>query len=151
LNNIKLKISNYAESLYSIRSLFEYTPDITPEEFEVFSNKIKIRQPNIPAISYQQLIKADERYSYEKKMREIYSDKFQITERDSFGHFIRAGEREEYTPITMRSHYDKNAKVMGFDTSTSTRSKLARQLAKETNKVVFSQAFKSPHLQMRRK
>ncbi len=139
---IKLKMSNYEESLYSIKSLFEYTPGIDPHEFEIFSSKIKTRQPGIHAISYQQLVKIQERESYENMMRGIYSNNFQITERDGSGNFKRADEREEYTPITMRSFYDKNARIMGFDTSTSIFSKTARQQAKATNKVSISRAFR---------
>jgi PAS domain S-box-containing protein len=138
---IQLQISNYEEALHSIKSLFEYTPDISPHEFEVFSNKIKNRQPNIHAMSYQQRVNADERHSYEKRMRKLYSDKFQITERDGSGNFKPASDREEYTPITMRSIYDKSSRIMGFDTSTSVHSRLARQQAKATNNVTISRAF----------
>ncbi|MCK5668709.1 MAG: diguanylate cyclase, partial [Gammaproteobacteria bacterium] len=138
---IKLQMSNYEESLHNIKNLFEYTPDIDPHELEIFSSKIKARHPGIHAISYQQLVKNHERESYENRMREIYSDDFQITERDGSGNFKRASEREEYTPITMRSVYDKNAKIMGFDTSTSVFSKAARMRAKVTNKVSISRAF----------
>ena len=139
---IKLQMSSYEESLYNIKSLFEYTPDIDPHEFEIFSSKIKARQPSIHAISYQQLVKDHERYDYENSMRKIYSNNFQITERDGSGNFRHAAEREEYTPITMRSFYDKNARIMGFDTSTSVFSKSARLQAKATNKVSISRAFK---------
>jgi diguanylate cyclase (GGDEF)-like protein/PAS domain S-box-containing protein len=139
---IKIKMSHYEESLYSVKSLFEYTPEIDPLEFEIFSKKIINRQPSIPAISYQQLVKASDRHTYENKMRKIYSNDFQITERDDNGRFIAAGKREEYTPITMRSFFDVNAKVMGFDTSTSIYSESARQQARETNKVAISHAFK---------
>ncbi len=139
---IKLDISNYGEALHSIKSVFEYSPDISPEEFEMFSSKIKIRQPGIHASSYQPLVKADERPSFEHRMREFYSDKFQITERDDSGNFIRAGEREEYTPIAMRGIYDKNAKIIGYDTSSSPFSKEARWQAKITNEVAISRAFR---------
>jgi CHASE1-domain containing sensor protein len=139
---IKMQMSNYEESLYSIKSLFEYTPDIDHHEFENFSSKIKTRHPEIHAISYQQLVKIQERDSYENMMRGIYSNNFQITERDGSGNFKRADEREEYTPITMRSFYDKNARIMGFDTSTSVFSKTARLQAKATNKVSISRAFR---------
>jgi diguanylate cyclase (GGDEF)-like protein/PAS domain S-box-containing protein len=139
---IKLQISNYEESLYNIKSLFEYTPDISPHEFEVFSNKIKARQPGLHAISYQTLVKAHERQAYEDMMRKIYSDNFSITERDGAGNFVSAGDRNEYTPVTMRSFFDKNARIMGFDTSTSIYSRSARQQVKETNKIAISHAFK---------
>lgn len=139
---ITQQMSNYEEALYSIKSLFEYTPDIDPLEFEVFSTKIKMRQPGIHAISYQKLVKANERDAYETEMRKIYSDSFQITERDGSGKFKRAGDREEYTPVTMRSIYDMDAKILGFDTSSSNYSKLARQEARETNQVSISKAFK---------
>jgi diguanylate cyclase (GGDEF)-like protein/PAS domain S-box-containing protein len=141
-SSIKLEMSNYEESLYSVKSLIEYTPDIEPTDFEAFSKKIKARQLSIPAISYQKLVKDDERQEYENRMREIYSNKFQITERDASGNFIRAAERDTYTPITMRSYYNKNSRIMGFDTSTSVHSELARQKSKETNKVAITHAFK---------
>ncbi len=138
---LKLQIAAYAEELYRISSLFEYSFDIDPVEFEAFSKSIKNRQPSVHAISYQQLVKADGRDFYENKMRKIYSNKFEITERDSSGEFTRAGEREEYTPITMRAIYDKNARIMGFDTLTSIYSKSAREQARETNKLVISRPF----------
>jgi PAS domain S-box-containing protein len=139
---IKIKMSNYGEALHSIKSLFEYTPGIDPKEFVVFSNKIKNRQPGVHAMSYQPLVKAHERHAYENKMRELYSNDFQIKERDGSGRFKRASEREEYTPVTMRALYQKNARIMGFDTSTSVFSESARQQAKATNKVAISRAFK---------
>ena len=139
---IKIKMSNYEEALYSIKSLFEYTPDINPQEFEAFNNKIKTRHPGVHASSFQPLVKAHEREVYESRMRELYSNNFQITERDDSGIFKRASEREEYTPITMRSVYDKKARIMGFDTSTSKQSTLARQQAKSTKTLAISRAFK---------
>lgn len=139
---IKMDISNYGEDLHSIKNLFEYSPGISPEKFAIFSSKIKDRQPEIHAISYQPLIKNAERESYEEMMRSIYSENFQITERDKNGKFIRANERNEYTPITMRDIYDKTAIILGFDTSSSTFSRLAREQARKTNKVAISQAFK---------
>ncbi|GEM_PF-2843378 len=138
---IKLQISTYAEELYRTSSLFEYISEIGPLKFEAFSNNIKKRQPSVHAISYQKLVKADERQSYENSMREIYSNKFQIVERDGLGNFKRASNREEYTPITMRSIYNKNARIMGFDTLTSVYSKLARKEAMVTHQLVISHPF----------
>lgn len=138
---VKLQMSSYEEALFSLKNLFEYAPDLEPLEFEVFSKKIMLRQPSIHALAYQQLIKADERKAYESKMRDIYSSKFQIKERNEFNKFIRAGERESYTPITMRSVFEKDAVILGFDTSTSDISKGARLKAIETGKVSITHAF----------
>jgi len=41
----------------------------------------------------------------------------------------------------MRAIYDKNARIMGFDTLTSIYSKSAREQARETNKLVISRPF----------
>ncbi len=64
---LKLQIATYAEELYRISSLFEYSFDIDPVEFEAFSNKIKNRQPSVHALSYQKFVKTNERDSYEKQ------------------------------------------------------------------------------------
>jgi len=138
---LKLQVSSYAEELFRVSSLFEYSFDIDPLEFEAFSNNVKNRQSGVHAISYQKLVKADERVSYEDRMRKIYSNKFEIIERDGSGSFKRASERDAYTPITMRSIYDKNARIMGFDTLTSVYSKTAREQARLTNKLVISRPF----------
>ena len=111
------RLVTHREVLASLRNFIEQaTPDFRFEQFEQFT-RISLRDdPDISALSFNDLVQAAERPAYERAMgRLVPEGTFRITERDGARGLVPAGARPEYVPVRYIVPLAPNRPAVGFD------------------------------------
>ena len=114
-------------SLYEVESLgglYAASVSVEPHEFREFAVRHLAHAPGTQAMEWIPRVPRAERERYEEAARlwefedaakrEAFA-KFEITERETQGKMIRAGERDEYYPVYYVEPYEGNEAAVGFD------------------------------------
>src|SRR5688572_8533506 len=110
---IEQEIQLNFEALYVLKTLFDSSNTVTPEEFRGAARSILTRHDKILALAWQLKVTAAERQQYENsRQREIPG--FRITEfRDDT--LQPAAKRETYFPVAYLEPVEGNESARGFD------------------------------------
>lgn len=106
----------HREVLKSLKHFIEATPDFTFSEFEIFTRITLKDNPDIFALSFNDLITDEKRHAFEGMMSSLSPlGTFQITERDETGRLIRAHRRPEYVTVRYIVPLGGNEAAVGYD------------------------------------
>ncbi|MFH1028061.1 MAG: CHASE domain-containing protein, partial [Pseudomonadota bacterium] len=106
----------HRELLSSLRNFIEVTPDFSFSQFEQFTGITLQDNPDIFAMSFNDLITDDQRLAFERAMSGLSPlGPFQITERDSQQRLVRAATRPEYVVVRYIVPLAKNQQAVGYD------------------------------------
>ena len=110
------RLVTHREVLASLRNFIEATPDFSFAQFEHFT-RISLRDdPDISALSYNDIVQAAERPAYEQAVgRLVPGGGFRITERNEAQQLVTAGARREYVPVRYIVPLTANRPAVGFD------------------------------------
>ena len=110
------RVIAHREVLSSLRRFIEATPDFSFEQFEVFTRITLQDNPDIFALSFNDLITDEKRPAFESMMSRLSPmGSFQITERDAAGKLIRAMKRPEYVTVRYIVPLANNQPAVGYD------------------------------------
>ena len=102
------------ETLHSLSVMFSGDTIPTFRQFSSEAKKILSRHHDIQALEWIPRVLHSERVLYEIRNRQDFPG-FQITERESQGHMVRAKERAEYYPVYYVEPLIGNEAAFGFD------------------------------------
>jgi len=102
------------ETLHSLSVMFSGDTIPTFRQFSSEAKKILSRHHDIQALEWIPRVLHSERVLYETRNRQDFPG-FQITERESQGHMVRAKERAEYYPVYYVEPLIGNEAAFGFD------------------------------------
>tara|TARA_R110001606_G_scaffold346892_2_gene495883 strand:+ start:29867 stop:33169 length:3303 start_codon:yes stop_codon:yes gene_type:complete len=88
---------------------------INLNDFIASTHSIQQLHPDIHAIAWDVIVKAEERALFEKQMQAVHHLDYQITKRDEQGNIIRIEDKPEYMAIAYVSPYKNNEQALGFD------------------------------------
>jgi two-component system cell cycle sensor histidine kinase/response regulator CckA len=119
-SNTALRVEDYLrrreEALYALRNLFEYSTNVTRQEFEGFARDLRSRQVGIHALEWVPLVPAAERAQVEATMRADGFPNFEFKERaETFQEVRRAADRPLYAPILYLEPLAGNEPAHGYD------------------------------------
>ncbi len=104
------------EVLASLRNFAEVTPDFTFAQFEQFTRSALADNPDVFAVSFNDLLPDALRADFERRMGELSPlGRYQVTERGPDGKLVRAAVRPEYVPVRTIVPLDGNRAAVGFD------------------------------------
>ncbi len=118
------------EVLQTINQFFAAVESVTPEQFHIFTAPLLGRYPYIQTLSYQRILSAGERSTYEARMRETYPD-FAVTEMAG-GKLVAAGDRARYSVVEYIEPKQGNETALGLDLLPELSTAKAMQLAGTT-------------------
>jgi len=105
----------YEECIYSLRSLFVNSDNVSPSEFVSAARDILSRRPDIQAIEWIPVVHDDERATVEEFGRRHLSDTFAFRDHTSDGRLIPAAKRDVYYPILYLYPLKGNETALGYD------------------------------------
>lgn len=106
----------HQEALSALRRLIEVTPDMNYQQFEYFTRITLKDNPDIFALSVNPYVKQEQRRSFEQNMgRRTGFSSFEIRERDTLRHLVRAADRDEYVTVGYIAPLDGNRPAVGYD------------------------------------
>jgi PAS domain S-box-containing protein len=110
------RVISHREVLSSLKHFVEAMPDFGFNQFETFTRNTLDANPDIFALSFNDMIVDEERLEYESLMSRISPlGSFQITERDATGTLIRARTRPEYVAVRYIVPVADNRPAVGYD------------------------------------
>jgi signal transduction histidine kinase/integral membrane sensor domain MASE1 len=110
------RIITHREVLSSLHHFIKATPNFIFWQFEQFTLVTLQDNPDIFALSFNDLIAHDQRPAFERIMSDLSPlGPFQITERDSQRNLIRAIARPEYVTVRYIVPLSNNQQAVGFD------------------------------------
>ena len=122
------------EVLTALHNFLEYSPEISFRQFELFTRMALKDNPDILALSMNDIVTADERDSYERTMSsQSPLGAFTITERDREGRLVRAAQRPHYVPVRYIVPLDGSKAAVGFDINSEPLRRDAIKRALELN------------------
>lgn len=114
--SISDRLITHREVLTALRNFIEVTPDLDFRQFEQFTRITLQDNPDIFALSLNDLISHDHRNAYEEMVSGLSPlGKFQITERDNQKRLIRAAERPEYVAVRYIVPLATSKPAVGYD------------------------------------
>jgi len=117
--NVSLRVEDYllrnVEPLYSLRNLFDYSGDVSREEFNGAARDLISRSISIQALEWVARVPAGERARVEAAVRAEGFPEFQFTERSAPDLLQRASDRPEHFPVLYVEPYASNKFALGFD------------------------------------
>ncbi|NVZ10501.1 CHASE domain-containing protein [Allochromatium humboldtianum] len=122
------------EILASLRHFVEATPDFSFAQFERFTRRTLEDNPDVFALSYNDLVTDRERPTFEARISALSPlGPFQITERDAERRLIRATTRPEYVTVRYIVPLAGNTPAVGYDINSEPIRRLAIERARTTN------------------
>ena len=110
------RLVTHREVLASLRNFIEATPDFSFQQFEHFTRITLRDEPDIFALSFNDIVRAADRPAYEQAMgRLVPGGSFRITERDRERRLVAAGARPEYVAVRYIVPLASNRPALGFD------------------------------------
>ena len=114
--NIKTKINAYKETVASVRSLINHSPNLTYSEFDKFTQPLFSTHPDLQALGWNPLITEEERGIFEAELsKELGYPYLEIKQHDLQGELVRAESRSWYVPVAYISPLASNKKAIGYD------------------------------------
>jgi len=110
------RLLTHREVLTSLHNFITATPDFTFKQFELFTRITLQNNPDIFALSFNDLVASGRRSEYERMMSSLSPlGEFHITERDSEKRLVAAAERAEYVTVRCIVPLANNKPAVGFD------------------------------------
>ena len=110
------RLITHREVLSSLQHFIEATPDFSFRQFDQFTLVTLEDNPDIFALSFNDLVTYDQRPAFEQMMSGLSPlGPFQITEHDSQRSLIRAVARPEYVTVRYIVPLSSNQPAVGFD------------------------------------
>jgi PAS domain S-box-containing protein len=122
--------------LEALNSYYIGSEEVTRSEFHTFVAPFLKRLPDIKVIEWIPYVPYSHRKLFEEMaIKDGFAD-FQITEKQSQGRLVTAGQRSEYFPVYFVEPYQGNAPALGFDLASDQEQREAIEKARDTGKVV---------------
>jgi diguanylate cyclase (GGDEF)-like protein len=104
--------------LYTLRAYYN-TPDrtVSRSDFQGFAKDLRSRLIGLRNTGWALRVTREGRDDFERSVRAEGFPDFEIWERDTQGHRIRAGDRAEYFPILYPDPVEYTSQILGFDIS----------------------------------
>jgi len=104
------------EVLSSVQHFIEATPEFNFQQFKQFTSVTLQDNPDISALSFNDIVTQDRRLSFERAMSRLSPlGPFQITELNRGGRLVRAAVRPEYVVVRYIVPLRANQAAVGFD------------------------------------
>jgi len=133
---VESTLSEYVGALLFLGDFFNNSSaGVTRQEFTSFVNSVLPRYPGIQAFSWNPLVTAEERTSYESAARGEGFPDFEFTERSETKKLVRAARRPEFVVVYYIHPLGTNRAALGFDIASNPTRRKAISKGFETGKL----------------
>ncbi|MGH8529700.1 MAG: CHASE domain-containing protein [Nevskiales bacterium] len=112
---LRAELDRYLVALYATTGLFHSSQEVTRDEFGTFANSLLEQVPELYAVSWNAVVPEARREVFEAEMQAQGLRDFRITELDSNGELVAAGQRDSYVVITYIQYTVDTVGARGFD------------------------------------
>lgn len=138
VDEFKASFENYLQMVVSIERFYASSSNVTRDDFHSFV-KYMVLKPGIKGLSWNPVIKHDQRDDFEKMIRGEGFDNFQIKERDAKGNIIQAANRDQYVVVHYIEPMQGNEAAFGFDVASNAERLKALNQARDSGQYVATE------------
>ncbi|MCI5222350.1 MAG: PAS domain S-box protein, partial [Candidatus Electrothrix sp. AR4] len=136
---IEEAFSEYQIAVQFVGNFLEHTDDASRKEFKGFAEKILGTYPGMDALSWNPIIREDQRLIYEKIAQQEGFQNFHFTERNTEKRLIRATRRPEYVVVYYIEPFKENEIALGFDIASNGKRLKSIHQARDSGKIVVTE------------
>lgn len=129
---IETRMEIYTQVMRGGAGLFDASTSVEREEWRIYIQKLNLHKnyPGLQALGYHQLVRAQDKASHEKSVRESGFPNYAI---------YPAEQRSEYAPLVFTEPFaGKNLKVFGYDAYSEPKRRAALEFARDSGHVTAS-------------
>ena len=129
---LRSSFASYLDSVASIERLYLSSTFVSREEFSIFVANDLAKKKGMNGLSWNPVIKNNQRVQFEKKVIAEGIKNFKITQRNKEGQLVSASQRDEYITVTYIEPFKTNEKALGFDVGSNPARLQALHQARDT-------------------
>jgi len=112
---INRELTTHINFTRQIRDTILINGDVNLDAFNRATQSVLDLHPDIIALSWNELVGNEKRLIFERKMKSVYGDEYQITQEDNWGRMVPSETVEEYAPVAHIAPYESNKNSLGFN------------------------------------
>ena len=133
---VERNLAEYINVLKFMEGFYAASTHIDRSEFDAFSRRFLDGLPGLHALSWNPVIRNEERQNFETKTQNEGFEGFTIKERSAEGKLIEASKRDEYVAVHYIEPFVRNRAAFGFDVASNPVRKKALELARDTGRPI---------------
>jgi len=136
------QIERSLEAVYSLRSFFLASSQVTRAEFGAFASRSLATLPTVHALAWDRWVRDEERAGVEEEAHREGLLQFRFTEKNSAGEVVPAASRPEYVVVQYIEPLLRNAQVLGYDVYSQAERREALDRARDTGQAVATKRLR---------
>ncbi len=135
---IEHRLAEDVSAVESTAALLTASPAISRQEFRSATAHLLARHPSLQALSWNPIVRGEERAKYEARLRADGCAGCRITERSPAGQLVEAATRGRYTVVHYIEPYASNRAAQGYDVGSEPHRRRALERAAATGEPTFT-------------
>ena len=132
---LAVNVTLHEEALEGVRGLVDASDSVTAKEFDVYTDDLLARFPNLQALSWNPLVTEADLADFQARQRaQPGLERFTVTERDAGGNLQPVSPRPEYVVVAYIEPFADNRDALGFDINSSPARAIAIATARDTGR-----------------
>ena len=132
--DLSATIALHEEALEGLRGLVDASENVTAEEFDVYTDDLLVRFPNLQALSWNPSVTKADLAAFQARQRaQPGLESFTVTERDG-GNLRPVSPRPEYVVVAYIEPIADNRNALGFDINSNPARAVAIATARDTGR-----------------
>ena len=132
---LSVNITLHEEALEGLRGLVDASDNVTVKEFDVYTDDLLARFPNLQALSWNPLVTQADLAAFQARQRaQPGLESFTVTEREAGGNLRPVSPRPEYVVVAYIEPIADNRNALGFDINSNPARAVAIATARDTGR-----------------
>lgn len=124
-------VLQYIDVLHFVEGFYAASALVERDEFSAYVKRPFAELVGLQALSWNPVVRDEDRKRFEMDTRGEGFPNFQITERNSDNQLVPAARRSSYVVVDYIEPFDKNQKAFGFDVASNPVRKMAMDVARD--------------------
>ncbi len=138
VRSLDTQFDRYREVVWSLEGFFSGSEMVSRQEFQAFVKRPLYRHPGIQALSWNPLLRDEQRASFEERIRREGVKPHRIVERGPSGELIPAARRPEYVVVKYIEPIDGNEKAILYDIASNPNRLESLSLARDSGEQIVT-------------
>ena len=141
-HSIESTLQDFTVVLSAMKGLFAVSEQVSCEGLKIFTDNLSSHNRGFQALEWSKFVKQSERKAFEQGNSLCGGDASGISERDTLGKIVPAGNRDAYLPVTFVVPMASNRVALGFDLFSERLRREAILKARDTGNVTITPPIK---------
>ena len=132
VNELQRQLNSYTQLTISVGTFLNKSEEVTQQEFQEFTSSLLPYYDGLSGLGWSKKVENQERSLYEQQLQSQGLIDFKISEHNSRGNQVLAGDRSVYFPTTYIEPLDRWEDYIGWDAASDIKHLLSIEKAERT-------------------